>query len=112
MSRENVEVIGAVAPKGEGQNLPFERLLESKGVRGDAFWTYRSGKGKVFGTTTGHFTYTYYDPLYRLLLLRGIAWVMDEDPKVFMPLVFHGITSDEGFVGTDEVMMNYKNRKH
>ncbi len=111
LARDNVEVIGAVGPEGRGKAEKFEKLLETEGVRGDAFWTYTSGKGKVFGTTTGHYTYTYYDPIYRLLLLRGIAWVLDEDPAPFMPLVFHGITNDDGLVGTTDKMMNYRNRK-
>ncbi|MDC0326531.1 ThuA domain-containing protein, partial [bacterium] len=73
-------------------------------------WTYELGKGRVFGTTTGHFTYTYYDPVYRLLLMRGLGWVLNEDPAPLMPIVFEGITNDEGLVGTTDTMMNYKNR--
>lgn len=110
-SQKNVEIIGAIAPAASGKNTPFARLLKSKDVRPDAFWTYQSGKGKVFGTTTGHYTYTYHDPVYRLLLLRGIAWAIDEGPAPFMPLVFRGITSDEGLVGTTDTMMDYQNRK-
>ena len=73
--------------------------------------TYTSGKGRVFGTTTGHYTYTYFDPMYRLILLRGIAWSLREDPAPFMALVFHGITNEQGLVDTTETMMNYRNRK-
>lgn len=107
---DKIEVIGAIAPKAQ-ENTPFARLLESKEVRPDAFWTYTSGQGKVFGTTTGHYTYTYHDPVYRLLLLRGIAWAIDEDPAPFMPLVFRGITDSNGLVGTTDTMMDYRNRK-
>ncbi|HAO95015.1 MAG TPA: ThuA domain-containing protein, partial [Verrucomicrobiales bacterium] len=89
----------------------FEDISGSSAARSEAFWTYRSGKGRVFGTTTGHYTYTYFDPIYRLLLLRGIAWCLEEDPAPFMPLVFHGITSEEGLVGTTDRMMNYRNRR-
>jgi hypothetical protein len=56
-------------------------------------------------------TYTFYDPTYRILLMRGIAWTLNEDPAPFMPLVFHGITSEKGLVGTQDKMMNYENRK-
>ena len=108
MKRKNVEVIGAIAPASDQK---FEEVLESEGVRSDAFWTYTSGKGRVFGTTTGHYTYTFHDPLYRVLLLRGMAWALDENPAPFMPLAFQGITNDEGFVGTKDTMMDYKNRK-
>ena len=110
LKRDGVNVIGAVAPEAEADQ-PFADLLKSDAVRPDAFWTYASGEGRVFGTTTGHFTYTYHDPLYRLLLMRGVAWALDEDPAPFMPVVFEGITDDDGNVGTTDNMMDYKNRK-
>ena len=111
LARDGVEVIGAVAPEAASGGSPFAEILKHPGVRSDAFWTYTSGKGRVFGTTTGHYTYTFHDPIYRLLLMRGIAWAIDEKPAPLMPLVFHGITSDEGLVGTTDPMRKYKNRK-
>ena len=111
LKRNNVEVIGAIAPKSDNEKVSFADILKTEGVRSDAFWAYTSGKGRAFGTTTGHYTYTYFDPMYRLILLRGIAWSLKEDPAPFMPLVFHGITDDEGLVGTTDAMMNYKNRR-
>ena len=108
---DNVEIIGTIASKTNRASTPFAGILKSEGARGEAFWTYTSGKGRVFGTTTGHYTYTYYDPMYRLILFRGLAWCLREDPAPFMPLVFHGITTKEGLVGTTDTMMNYKNRK-
>ena len=109
LKREEVEVIGTIAPAKDNAGSSFEDVLGSSDARSEAFWTYSSGKGRVFGTTTGHYTYTYFDPIYRLLLLRGIAWCLEEDPAPFMPLVFHGITSAEGKVGTTDRMMNYRN---
>ena len=111
LKRNNVEVIGAIAPKSDNKKVSFADILKTEGVRSDAFWAYTSGKGRAFGTTTGHYTYTYFDPMYRLILLRGIAWSLKEDPAPFMPLVFHGITDDDGLVGTTDAMMNYKNRR-
>jgi len=111
LKREEVEVIGTIAPAKDNAGSSFEDVLGSSDARSEAFWTYSSGKGRVFGTTTGHYTYTYFDPIYRLLLLRGIAWCLEEDPAPFMPLVFHGITSAEGKVGTTDRMMNYRNRR-
>jgi type 1 glutamine amidotransferase len=108
LKRKDVEVIGVIAPAGDDQ---FEKILKADDVRGDAFWTYRTGKGRVFGTTTGHYTYTFHDPVYRILLFRGMAWALEEDPAPFMPLVFRGITNDNGSVGTTNDMMDYQNRK-
>ena len=110
LARDEVRVIGAVAPKAIADSA-FADILAHPDVRTQAFWTYTPGKARVFGTTTGHFTYTYYDPLYRLLLLRGIAWTLDVDPAPFMPLVFEGITNADGKVGTTDNMMRYRNRK-
>ena len=111
LQREEVEMIGTIAPAKGNAGASFKDISGSSAARSEAFWTYRSGKGRVFGTTTGHYTYTYFDPIYRLLLLRGIAWCLEEDPAPFMPLVFHGITSEEGLVGTTDRMMNYRNRR-
>ena len=37
-------------------------------------WAYERFQGRVFGTIPGHYMWTFDDPLYRVLLLRGIAW--------------------------------------
>lgn len=111
MTRGNVESIAAVAPASESDLTTFADVMKEESIRSHAFWTYRSGRGKVFGTTTGHYTYTFYDPMYRILLLRGVAWVLEEDPAPFMPLVFKGITNKNGLVGTTDLMFDYKNRK-
>ncbi len=111
LARDNVEVIAAIAPEVGTDTSSFNSILMSEGVRGDAFWTYTSGKGRVIGTTTGHYTYTFHDPHYRLLLMRTIAWAIDEDPAPFMPLVFEGITNEQGLVGTSDSMLDYENRK-
>jgi len=111
LARDNVEVIGAIAPGSDAESPSFDEVLKREGVRGHAFWTYTFGKGRVVGTTTGHYTYTFHDPLYRLLLMRCLAWALDEDPAPFMPLVFEGITNKQGLVGTTDTMLDYKNRK-
>jgi putative heme-binding domain-containing protein len=41
-------------------------------------WTTQRGKGRVFVCIPGHFTWTFDDPLYRILVLRGIAWAAGE----------------------------------
>ena len=110
LARDNVQTIGAVGPKTGTNATSFSEVLNVDGVRNHAFWAYTSGSGKVFGTTTGHYTYTYFDPMYRILLFRGIAWVLDEDPASFMPLIFRGNTDDNGFVGTKYDKMKYENR--
>lgn len=41
-------------------------------------WAYEREKSRVFGCIPGHYTWTFDDPLYRLLVLRGIAWAAGE----------------------------------
>ena len=47
------------------------------------FWTREVGKGRVFVCILGHFMWTFDDPLFRLLLLRGMAWAAGESPYRF-----------------------------
>ncbi len=41
-------------------------------------WTFEAGKGRVFASILGHYSATYDDPLFQILLLRGIAWAGNE----------------------------------
>jgi type 1 glutamine amidotransferase len=115
--RPGFEVIAAVVPKSthatKASSAPtaFSDLLAQADVRGDAFWTYQLGRGRVIGTTTGHYTYTFHDPRYRVLMMRCIAWALRESPAPFHSLVSAGISSDDGLVGTTETMLEYENRQ-
>jgi len=51
------------------------------------FWTCQPAGGRVFGCVPGHYTYTFDDPYFRILLLRGIAWAGGTDTYRFDPLV-------------------------
>lgn len=51
------------------------------------FWTAQPGAGRVFGCVLGHFTWTFDDPYFRTLLLRGIAWAGGASPYRFDPLI-------------------------
>ena len=55
------------------------------------FWTYEHGKGRVYGCILGHYDWTFDDPYFRMLLLRGMAWAAHESPYRFDPLVLRGI---------------------
>src|SRR4051812_17817060 len=52
------------------------------------FWTIEHGRGRVFVSIPGHFAWTFDDPAFRLLLLRGIAWAGPQDVDRFNTLVF------------------------
>jgi putative heme-binding domain-containing protein len=42
-------------------------------------WTRTRGKGRVFVSIPGHYNWTFDDPLFRLLVLRGLCWAAGED---------------------------------
>ncbi len=64
----------------------------------------------MIGTTTGHYTYTFHDPRYRVLMVRCMAWALRESPAAFASLVFAGLETPDGLVGTADSMLNYTNR--
>ncbi|MBA3452315.1 MAG: ThuA domain-containing protein, partial [Deltaproteobacteria bacterium] len=73
--------------------LPKDRALgwatEEKEPR-PLFWSLEQGKGRVFVSVPGHYSWTFDDPLFRVLLLRGIAWTAKEPVDRFNELVLPG----------------------
>ncbi|WP_162271590.1 ThuA domain-containing protein [Gemmata sp. SH-PL17] len=54
------------------------------------FWSVEHGRGRVFVSIPGHYSWTFDDPLFRVLLLRGIAWTAKEPVDRFNDLVLPG----------------------
>jgi type 1 glutamine amidotransferase len=54
------------------------------------FWTLEPSNGRVFVSIPGHFSWSFDDPLFRVLLLRGIAWSTKESVDRFNELVLPG----------------------
>ncbi len=54
------------------------------------FWTRQCGEGRVFVCVPGHYMWTFDDPVFRLLLLRGMAWAANQSPSRFDTLVLRG----------------------
>lgn len=48
-------------------------------------WTYERGNGRVFASIAGHYTWTLNDPVFRLIILRGIAWAGHRDASALLP---------------------------
>jgi type 1 glutamine amidotransferase len=74
-------------------DLPADRVLatqvEDKEPR-PLFWTTEPAKGRVFVSIPGHYSWTFDDPMFRVLLLRGIAWAAKEPVDRFNDLVWPG----------------------
>jgi putative heme-binding domain-containing protein len=69
------------------------RLLASSVEDGQArpqFWTLEPSKGRVFVSILGHYSWTFDDPLFRILILRGIAWTAKEPVDRFNDLAIPG----------------------
>jgi type 1 glutamine amidotransferase len=81
----------------QGDRSRVTVLATSDEVVGDKFsaepviWAYERGKGRVVASTLGHFDWTFDDPFFRTILLRGIAWAAGESPYRFDPLILRGI---------------------
>jgi len=55
------------------------------------FWTFEpKAGGRVFVSIPGHFAWTFDDPMFRILLLRGIAWSAKAPVDRFNDLVLPG----------------------
>jgi type 1 glutamine amidotransferase len=57
-------------------------------------WTRQAGKGRVFCSIPGHYTWTFDDPLFRILILRGIAWTAGVPVDRFRDLATQGARID------------------
>jgi putative heme-binding domain-containing protein len=53
-------------------------------------WLKDHGTGRVFVSIPGHYNWTFDDPIFRILLLRGIAWSAQEPIDRFNELVWPG----------------------
>ncbi len=73
-----------------------EKAKDSDQMRPEPmFWTLTVGKGRVYSCVLGHYTWTFDDPYFRILLLRGMAWAAGESPYRFDPLVLCGARTSE-----------------
>ncbi|MSU66784.1 MAG: c-type cytochrome [Opitutus sp.] len=58
-------------------------------------WTRQVGSGRVFVSIPGHFTWTFDDPLYRILIFRGMMWSGRQPLDRLAPLVNVGARMED-----------------
>jgi putative heme-binding domain-containing protein len=75
---------------GDPQRVKLIASAVEEGRPRPLFWTLEPAKGRVFVSILGHFAWTFDDPLFRVLLLRGIAWTAREPVDRFNALVTSG----------------------
>jgi putative heme-binding domain-containing protein len=54
-------------------------------------WSLERGRGRVFVSIVGHYTWTFDDPLFRILILRGLSWAAGEQADRFVELTTIGV---------------------
>jgi type 1 glutamine amidotransferase len=63
---------------------------ESDAIPQPQIWTKDVGKGRIVANILGHYSWTYDDPMFRILFLRSLAWVTDDDLTRFNDLILLG----------------------
>jgi len=72
---------------GDPSQLDLMGTSTEDGEPQPMFWTVERGRGRVFVSIPGHYMWSFDDPLFRALLLRGIAWTARRDVDRFNNLV-------------------------
>jgi putative heme-binding domain-containing protein len=75
---------------GDPKRINLLAISVEDGEPQPQFWTLEPSKGRVFVSILGHYSWTFDDPLFRVLLLRGIAWTAKEPVDRFNELVWPG----------------------
>jgi putative heme-binding domain-containing protein len=102
---------------GANKNIPISRNIKQVQLYDESYWNLVGNKdrvnllatgseenqpqplmwtfepkigGRVFVSVPGHFAWTFDDPIFRTLLLRGIAWTANEPVDRFNELVLPG----------------------
>ncbi len=72
---------------GDETSVKAIAVADLDGKAHPQIWTFEKGKGRVFASIIGHYTWTHEDPLYQILMLRGMAWAAGVDASLLETLV-------------------------
>jgi putative heme-binding domain-containing protein len=75
---------------GDPQRITMLASGKEDGTDQPLFWALEPANGRVVVSIPGHFAWTFDDPLFRVLLLRSIAWAAKEPVDRFNDLVWPG----------------------
>ncbi|HEV8290816.1 MAG TPA: ThuA domain-containing protein [Tepidisphaeraceae bacterium] len=75
--------------RGDDAKVPGDDEVKTIPV----FWAYEAPdtNGRVFVSIFGHYMWTFDDPYFRLMLLRGMAWAAKDDVYRFDRLAVEGV---------------------
>lgn len=72
---------------GDPKGVNLLATSDEEGAPQPQLWTYQPGNGRVLVSIPGHYSWTFDDPIFRTIVLRGMAWVADEPIDRFNDLV-------------------------
>jgi type 1 glutamine amidotransferase len=76
--------------KGNPNDITLLASGKEENAQQPLIWCREQEKGRVFVSILGHYSWTFDDPLFRILLLRGIAWSAGESVDRFNELTTIG----------------------
>jgi type 1 glutamine amidotransferase len=77
---------------GDTNKVEVLATAQEEGQQWPMLWSFQKGKGRLFGSVLGHYSWTYDDPLFRAIVLHALAWVARESPGRFDAAIIDGIT--------------------
>ena len=82
---------------GDTNKVQVLATTEQEGKSWPMLWTFQRGKGRVFASIIGHYSWTHDDPMFRILALRGLAWAAGVEENRFEKLAVLGDGSVPNF---------------
>ncbi|MCA9190536.1 MAG: ThuA domain-containing protein [Planctomycetales bacterium] len=76
---------------GDSRRIDVLARANEEDAEHPQYWTMQARRGRVFVSIPGHYSWTFDDPLFRILLLRGLAWTMRDSVDRFNSLVTLGV---------------------
>ena len=80
---------------GNTNRVEVLATTEQEGKQWPMIWTARKGAGRVFASVLGHYSWTQEDPIFRLLILRAVAWASGEEANRLENLALLPIATDK-----------------
>lgn len=74
---------------GDERQVKVLATAAQEGKDWPMLWTFEPGRGRVFCSIPGHYTWTHQDPAFQLLAVRAIAWAAHENTDRFEKLLRH-----------------------
>lgn len=83
-------------PIGDLKNVRVLATATEEGKAYPMIWAREAGPGRVFCCVPGHYSWTFDDPIFRLFVLRGMAWAAKQPVQRFERLAIEGVKFQDG----------------